>query len=87
MPRPKASPATAVRKTKSFTVKKAASPPTKLPPNPFVSEILDLVSKQRGVAKKVTVLKQYENPALKAILIWNFDESAIYAIPECPVTY
>ena len=87
MPRPKASPATAVRKTKSFTVKKAASPPTKLPPNPFVSEILDLVSKQRGVAKKVTVLKQYENPALKAILIWNFDESAISAIPEGPVPY
>ena len=87
MPRPKASPATAVRKTKSFTVKKAASPPTKLPPNPFVSEILDLVSKQRGVAKKVSVLKQYENDALKAILIWNFDESAISAIPEGPVPY
>ena len=87
MPRPKASPATAVRKTKSFTVKKAASPPTKLPPNPFVSEILDLVSKQRGVAKKVGVLKQYANPALKAILIWNFDETAVSAIPEGEVPY
>ena len=87
MPRPKASPATAVRKTKSFTVKKAASPPTKLPPNPFVSEILDLVSKQRGVAKKVSVLKQYANPALKAILIWNFDETAVSAIPEGEVPY
>ena len=88
MPRPKSSPASAVKKKSTFTVKKAAAPsPTKLPPNPFVSEILDLVSKQRGVAKKVSVLKQYENAALKDILIWNFDETAVSAIPEGEVPY
>ena len=88
MPRPKSSPASAVKKKSTFTVKKAAAPsPTKLPPNPFVSEILDLVSKQRGVAKQVSVLKQYENDALKAILIWNFDETAVSAIPEGEVPY
>ena len=33
---------------------------TKLPANPFLHEILALVSKQRTKAKKIEVLKQYE---------------------------
>ena len=67
--------------TKTFTVKK------KLPPNPFMSEILDLASKQRSAAKKVEVLQQYETEALKAILIWNFDDTAISMVPEGDVPY
>ena len=67
--------------SKSFTVKK------KLPPNPFMSEILDLASKQRSVAKKVEVLQEYETDALKAILIWNFDETAVSMVPEGEVPY
>ena len=67
--------------TKTFTVKK------KLPPNPFMSEILELASKQRSVAKKVEVLQEYSTDALKAILIWNFDETAVSMVPEGEVPY
>jgi len=59
-------------------VKKAV----KLPPNPFQHEILELVNEQRTKAKKVEILKEYENDALKSILIWNFDESIISMLPE-----
>tara|TARA_B100000073_G_scaffold283218_1_gene244211 strand:+ start:360 stop:818 length:459 start_codon:yes stop_codon:yes gene_type:complete len=60
---------------------------TKLPPNPFLHEILDLVSKQRTKAKKIEILKKYECDALKAVLIWNFDETAISMMPEGEVPY
>ena len=66
---------------KTFTVKK------KLPPNPFMSEILELASKQRSVAKKVAVLQEYATDALKAILIWNFDDTAVSMVPEGEVPY
>ena len=59
----------------------------KLPPNPFQHEILELVDEQRTKAKKVEVLKEYENDALKSILIWNFDLSVISVMPEGPVPY
>ncbi len=59
----------------------------KLPPNPFVHEILELVDKQRTKAKKIEILKEYDDLALKAILIWNFDPTAISVIPEGPVPY
>ena len=67
--------------------KTTRSKAVKLPPNPFLSEILDLVSKQRSKAKKVDVLKEYENDALKSIFIWNFDPSVISMIPEGEVPY
>ena len=60
---------------------------TKLPPNPFQHEILELASKQRSKAKKVDVLKEYGNDALKAILIWNFDDSVVTALPDGQVPY
>lgn len=60
---------------------------TKLPPNPFIFEILELVSKQRTRAKKVEVLKQYETDSLKAILIWNFDETVVSMLPEGEVPF
>ena len=67
--------------TKTFTVKK------KLPVNPFMSEILELVSKQRSAAKKIEVLKEYRTDALTAILIWNFDDTAVSVVPEGEVPY
>ena len=67
--------------TKSFTVK------TKLPPNPFVHEIFELVSKQRSKAKKVEVLKEQRCDAITALLIWNFDDSVISLLPEGEVPY
>lgn len=53
-----------------------------LPINPFLYEILDLVSKQRTKAKKIEVLQKYEHDSLKVVLIWNFDESVQSLLPE-----
>ena len=70
--------------TKKPTTRKTA---VKLPPNPFVHEILELVDKQRSKAKKIETLREYADDALKAILIWNFDPTAISVLPEGPVPY
>ena len=70
--------------TKKTTTRKTR---VKLPPNPFVHEILELVDKQRTKTKKIEILKEYDDLALKAILIWNFDPTAISVIPEGPVPY
>ena len=70
--------------TKKTTTRK---PRVKLPPNPFVHEILELVDKQRTKAKKIEILKEYDDLALKAILIWNFDPTAISVLPDGPVPY
>ena len=58
-----------------------------LPQNPFAFEVLDLVSRQRTKAKKVEVLKRYEDPSLKAVFIWNFDDSIISVLPQGDVPY
>ena len=58
-----------------------------LPPNPFIHEILELASKQRSKAKKVEILQEYENDALKSIFIWNFDETVISVLPVGDVPY
>jgi hypothetical protein len=71
-------------KTKRTTTE---TPIDSLPTNPFVFEVLELASKQRTNAKKVEVLKTYEHDALKAIFIWNFDESVVSLLPEGEVPY
>jgi hypothetical protein len=58
-----------------------------LPANPFLFEVLNLVSKQRTNIKKVEVLQKYNDPSLRAIFIWNFDESVVSALPEGIVPY
>tara|TARA_R100001510_G_C7603110_1_gene169077 strand:+ start:36 stop:614 length:579 start_codon:yes stop_codon:yes gene_type:complete len=58
-----------------------------LPLKPFAFEVLHLASKQRSKAKKIEVLKRYEDPSLKAILIWNFDETIISVLPPGEVPY
>ena len=70
--------------TKSKTVATAIP---NLPSNPFVYEVFDACSKQRTKAKKVEVLQEYENDALKSIFIWNFDETVISLVPEGEVPY
>tara|TARA_B100001250_G_scaffold339732_1_gene307194 strand:+ start:16 stop:507 length:492 start_codon:yes stop_codon:yes gene_type:complete len=72
--------------TKKTTTRKP-SVRVKLPPNPFVHEILELVDSQRTKAKKIEILREYNDLALKAILIWNFDPTAISVLPEGPVPY
>ena len=74
------------------TTKKTASrKPTvrrvKLPPNPFIHEILDLVSEQRTKAKRVEILQEYRDDSLTAVLIWNFDERVQSAVPDGQVPY
>ena len=59
----------------------------KLPPNPLQSEILQAVSSAKTKAAKINLLKEYRNPALVSLLIWNFDESIKSAIPEGDVPY
>ena len=76
---------TTTKKPRTVTVKKPVS--LDLPRNPFAFEVLDLVSRQRTKAKKIEVLKRYEDPSLKAILIWNFDESLVTILPEGEVPY
>ena len=58
-----------------------------LPPNPFIHEILEFASKQRSKAKKIEVLQEYANPALKTLFIWNFDDTVISVVPEGDVPY
>lgn len=60
---------------------------TKLQANPFQHEILGLVSKQKTNEKKVELLKEYRNPGLVTILIWNFDDTVISILPEGDVPY
>ena len=68
-------------------VTKAAPAIDSLPLNPFVFEVLDLVSKQKTDAKKVEALKFYEHDCIKMIAIWNFDTSVISLLPEGEVPY
>jgi len=73
--------------TTTKTRKTTEAPLDTLPTNPFIFEILELASKQRSNSKKVEVLKTYENDALKAVFIWNFDETVISLLPEGDVPY
>ena len=82
------------KKTKTATAKakpsqKKTTPKAlpKLPLRPLAFEVLDLVSKQRTKAKKIEVLKTYEDISLKIILIWNFDESVQSVLPPGDVPY
>ena len=74
-------------KTKTVSVKAKPTKIPDLPKQPFMFEILDLVSRQRSKAKKVEVLKKYEELCLKGILIWNYDDSIVTLLPEGEVPY
>ena len=74
-------------KPKAQVVKGPSQTLPDLPKNPFMFEILEIVSKQRTKAKKVAALKKYEEFPLKVILIWNFDESVKSVLPPGEVPY
>tara|TARA_Y100001970_G_C13910248_1_gene688135 strand:- start:187 stop:789 length:603 start_codon:yes stop_codon:yes gene_type:complete len=76
---------TTTRKSKPRVVKTTVIP--QLPKKPFVFEVLDLISKQRSKAKKIEVLRKYEEFHLKVLFIWNFDDSVITVLPEGDVPY
>lgn len=75
--------------TKTTRRRKVSTPETvtSLPDKPFAFEVLSLASNQKTNLKKVEVLKQYGDPSLKSILIWNFDESIISELPIGEVPY
>jgi hypothetical protein len=72
--------------TKTVT-KKVETVSEDLPSNPFSFEVLNLVSKQSSNVKKIELLKRYDHPSLKAIFIWNFDETVVSVLPEGEVPY
>jgi hypothetical protein len=77
----------AASNAKTIKVEAVNAPIQELPTNPFIFEVLNLVVKQRSNVKKVEVLKKYEHPSLKALFIWNFDESIISILPPGEVPY
>ena len=72
-------------KRKTLTVKSTSLPT--LPNQPFVFEVFDLVSRQRSKAKKIEVLRKYDEQHIRRLLIWNFDESIQSAVPAGEVPY
>ena len=85
---------TTTRKKASTTKKVTATKPKTvaqkipdLPKKPFVYEVLGAASKMRSKANKVEVLRRYGDPSLKALLIWNFDETIVTILPEGEVPY
>lgn len=91
--------ATSTTKKKTTTRKPAAKKPAAkkpaarkpaslaLPNNPLMFEIFDLASRQRTKAKKVEVLTKYADISVKALMIWNFDETVTSELPPGEVPY
>ena len=74
--------------TKELYIDKANRKPIPdLPSNAFVFEIFDLITKERSKSRRVQALRKFEHPSLKALFIWNFDETVISALPPGDVPY
>ena len=58
-----------------------------LPVNPFTFEVFDVVSKQETNAGKIKALQKFEHDSLKALFIWNYDDSVISLLPPGEVPY
>tara|TARA_B100001996_G_scaffold275033_1_gene215781 strand:+ start:718 stop:1149 length:432 start_codon:yes stop_codon:yes gene_type:complete len=53
----------------------------------LMNEILQKVSNAKTKAQKIKLLNEYNSPALRALLIANFDESVISMLPNGDVPY
>ena len=53
----------------------------------LLNEVLQKVSNAKTKAQKIKLLQQMNSPALRAILIANFDESVISMLPDGEVPY
>ena len=53
----------------------------------LISEILQKTHNAKTKQEKIKILRENETPALKKLLIWNFDESVISLLPEGEVPY
>ena len=79
--------ATKAKTTTTGTKKVVVETVPDLPTNPFIFEILNVVSKLKSKEKKIEALQKFSTPALKSIFIWNFDESVISLLPPGEVPY
>lgn len=59
----------------------------KLPPNQLVSEVIQRVSNAKTRDEKIEILRHYDSPALRAVLIWNFEDNVKSDLPEGDVPY
>lgn len=59
----------------------------KLPPNQLVSEVIQRVSNAKTRDEKIELLRHYDCPALRAVLIWNFEEKVKSDLPDGDVPY
>jgi hypothetical protein len=76
-----------VSTTPKITAKKTETAIPDLPVNPFTFEVFDIVSKQETNAGKVKALQKFEHDSLKALLIWNYDDSVVSLLPPGEVPY
>ena len=53
----------------------------------LISEVLQKVSNAKTKAEKIKLLRQYNTPALRAVLIANFDESIVSMLPQGDVPF
>jgi len=53
----------------------------------LVSEIIQRVSNAKTRDEKIEILRHYDTPALRAVLIWNFEENVESALPPGDVPY
>ena len=53
----------------------------------LLHEVLQKVSNAKTKTEKIKLLQEYNTPALRSILIANFDESVISMLPEGEVPY
>jgi len=70
---------------KKTTVSRKTTPAVQkieLTPTSYVHEILSAASAERTKVKKIQILQQYNENFIKAILIWNFDDTVISVLPE-----
>ncbi len=56
-------------------------------PRLLISEILRKVSNAKTKKEKVDLLKKHNSPALRQLMVINFDESIISELPEGDVPY
>lgn len=53
----------------------------------LMNEVLQKVSNAKTKAEKISLLREHNTPALRSLLIINFDESVISLLPEGNVPY
>lgn len=85
---------TSSRRSTSTTTKKPVAKTTTTPkttqavekieltPSSYVHEIFAAVVAERTKEKKISILQQYNENFIKALLIWNFDPSVQSILPE-----